>query len=513
MKKSLPENCMIVIGVALIFLGFVNRMADFAAFFVGFSLTLFYFFMKIPSALDKHFRTKVFRRDLALRFSFVVFPLAMFLTLFVYYPFAYFFLPEPLQIIRVSYGLEVGMLATVALIFAFIPFYSWRLWRYPDVALRLWRKASDSQKEFEWDVQQSETGGNLSALNRFLSPGVAPMVIAVLLFLALLILRMFDVMLIGFLLLWLGHNVLHELGQRQSQFLRASTPAIRFFRFFDQTVTWEGILRIGLRGNVSGIWDTFVLFLCFFLLIIPSVSSLAGFIVMFGFLSSWYLIIVLVQIMRRLGVVVNKAEAKSNRLHVLPPHADLALTGMLSLFAIFSLLMAYPLLEPKTRLGAILSASLAVNTINFFSIWCWTRESEKPKQKTNGTYSNRDRYRIYAIFLFSGLPIALVESSTKDLLFWMTFSGAVILLSLSGRMLSKTSKSTPRICAACRTLYMTLIVCLIFGSAMWYFPESRLTLEILAPLIGFLVAVMGVLFYRWRKYSLKTAQTHADQAV
>jgi len=510
LRKDLPENGMIAIGVVLIFLGLVNRMADLAAFFFGSSLTLFYFFTKIPSALDRYFRTKAFRLDLALRFSFVVFPLVMFLTFFMYYPFAHLFLPEPLQIVRVSYGFEVAMMANVALIFASITFYSWRLWRYPDAALRLWRKVSGSQREFELDFQQSQTGGNLSALNRFICPGVAPMAIAVLLFLALLILRIFDVLLIGFLLLWLGHNVLHELGRRQSEFLRTLTPAIRFFRFFDQTVTWEGILRTGLRGNVSGIWDTFVLFMCFVLLIIPSVSSLAGFIVMFGFLGSWYLIIVLVQIMRRLGTVVNKAEAKSNQLHVLPPHKDLALTGILSLIAVFSLLMTYPLLEAKTRLGVLIIASLVVNAINFFSIWRWAREHERPKRRANGVYRNRDRYRIDAIFLFSGLPIALIVSGAEGLLFWMMFSGAVILLSLSDRMLSKTSKSTPRICASYRVLYMTLIVCLIFGSAMWFFPESRLTLEILAPLMGFLIAMMGILFYKWRKYSLKTVQTHAS---
>jgi hypothetical protein len=488
----------------LVVLGLVNQTVNLASSLFGYSLTLFYFFTRIPTALNRYFRTKAFRSDFALRFSFVVFPLAMFSAFFLFYPFAYLFLPDPLQIMATPHGFEIAVMTNAMLIFAFVTFYSWRLWRYPEVALRLWRKSSSSQKEFEWDVERSRNPSRLSTLNRFMSPGVTPSAIAVMLFLALLILSIFDIMLIGFLLLWLGHNILYELRKRQTGFLKRSASAVRFFRIFDQTVTWEGILKTGLRGNVGGIWDAFVLFMCFTLLVIPSVSSFAGFIVMFGLLGSWYTIIVLVQIMRRLGIVTNKTLTDPTKLRVLPPHKDLALSGTLSLIAAFSFLMSYQFLESITRLAALIGASLAVNAISILSVWHWTRERVRLTQGERWeTDRNRDRYRIDAIFWFSGLPIALVGWGSKGLLFWTMFSGSVILLSLSDRILSKTLKSTPGTFATLRTLYMTLVVCLILGSAAWFFPELGPALEVLAVLLGFLLAVMWVLFYKWRKYSLE----------
>jgi hypothetical protein len=513
LKEGLTENGGIVVAGIIAILGLVNQKADLISFFVGSSLVLLYFYKRIPTALDRYFKTNVFRRDFSLRLSLVVFPLTMFSTFSLFYAFVHLFLPQLLHIVEIPYGFEIAVSTNVMLVFVFITFYSWRLWRYPEAALRLWRKSSSSQKEFEWDVERSKNPGKLPSLNRFMSPGVTPTAIAVLLFLALLILSMFDILLIGFLLLWLGHNLLCELRQRQTEFRKQNAIAFRFFRLFDQTVTWEGMLNTGLRGSVSGIWDAFVLLMCFILLVIPSLSSLAGFLVMFGLLGSWYLVIVLAQIMRRLGTMTRKAVTDPSKLHVLPLHKDLALSATFSLIAVFSILMSYEFFEANIRLGILVGASVSVNAISLLSVWRWKRERERlTKIAEWKTDRDRDRYRIDAIFWFSGLPIALIGWGARGLLFWTMFSGSVILLSLSGKILSRSLKSSPGTLATSRTLYMTVVVCLILGSAAWFFPELSSILEALAALLAVLLVIMWVLFYKWREYSIQKERIGAGES-
>jgi len=514
LTKNLAEHCAIAIGAALIILGLINETVDSASFFWGSFLILFYFFAKVPASLNSYFRTMVFRRDFALRLSFVVLPLAMFSTFFLFHPFAFLFLPNPLRTIGITYGFEIAVTVNITLVFLFIMFYSWRLRRYPEVAQRLWRKSTSSRREFEWDIERSKKPSRLSTLNRFISPGVTPTAIAVLLFLALLILSMSDLMLVSFLLLWLGRNALHEIRHRQTAFIKQSASAVEFFKLFDQTVTWEGMLKTGLRGNISGIWDAFVLVMCLLLLVIPSFSNPASFFLMFGLLSSWYLIIVLVQIMRRLGIVSNKTAAHPSRPLVLPLHKDLALITTLSLVAAFSFLMSYEFLEQKTRLGLIAGASLTVNAINLYSVGRWKQERERLASSAEWKRDRaKDRYRIDAILWFSGLPIALIGSGAKGLIFWTVFSGSVILLSLSDRILSKYLRSSPRVFASSRALYMALVVCLILGSAAWFFPELSLALGAFAVLLGSLLVLMWILFYKSRKYSLQKSprtQLHSE---
>jgi len=165
--------------------------------------------------------------------------------------------------------------------------------------MRLWRKTCESDEEFERDLALSERSRIDRFFNRLISPGVVLMAITVILFFATFVLVTIDVLLVLFLACWLVYNIFFEIGQRSSSFQERSGFAYKFFKNLDRVLAWESLLQVGLIGRMEGIIEVIIMMGCFLMIITISVLSLEGFIVMFGFLCQWYVLIILVQIARR----------------------------------------------------------------------------------------------------------------------------------------------------------------------------------------------------------------------
>lgn len=239
------------------------------------------------------------------------------------------------------------------------------------MALKLWQKACTSKEQFEKERKKLDMPRLESFLTKYMSPGVPLMGVTVVLFFSWLILSAMDVLFAVFLLIWLAHNVLYEISHRNTKLTARSEAAYKSWKKLDEKLALESLVRTVLAGNVSGVIDVIIITGSFFLVILISLMSLDAFIIVFGLLSSWYILAVLIQLARRSRHRIKPFRGKS--FPTLPPYVDFVLSACLATIVGFSVdtYMQMHSLETVAKILLILSAIL--NTAALASVWLWSK--------------------------------------------------------------------------------------------------------------------------------------------
>ena len=491
------EDLLITASIILTVSALFYNALEVVDFFADWLIISLFFYFKIPLRLDSYFRTTAFKDDLRIRLGIVFFPALMFLIFSLGFPFGFFLLPEGLRHFSIL-DVSASILAVLVLALSSIVYFSWSAWNCSDTELaeRLWRKTCESDEEFEGDLGLSRRSKIDSFFSRLVSPGAVPMAVCVLLFFATLVLLFVDVLLVILLVFWLTYNVLYEVGQRSSSFQRRSGFAYEFFKNLDRVLAWESLLQSGLVGRMEGIAEVIVMMGCFLMMIPLSVLSLEGFIVMFGFLCQWYVLIVLVQVARRTRYR-RKASRSKNPPPSLPRLSDIVLPSCLTLLVVFSFGGYLDLVESQDFVMIFTVLSLALNIGAIVSIVLWARTQETETRDPT-MHLGRDRYRLYGIFYSLGLLIALAGKSSQGIVFWTAFSGALILLTTQDSIRMRFRRSDPKIYATVTVFHLGVGIYVILGSAIYFFPELSLLMLAVAALCGVLLLLMWLQTYRIR---------------
>ena len=498
LDKKLAEDGLIVISIVLTVVSLFYNTYEILDFFVDWLVISVFFYAKIPSRLNSYFRTTMFREDLSIRSGIVFFPGLMFVMFLLGVPFGFFLLPEGLKYVSVL-SMSASVLGVIALVFLSIVYFSWRVWNCPDaeLAMRFWRKTCESDEEFERDVALSERSRIDKFFSRLVSPGAVPMAISVILFFATCVLMIIDVLLAILLVFWLAYNIFYEIGLRSSSFRKRSGFAYKFFKNLDRVLAWESLLQTGLVGRMEGIIEVIIIMGCFLILIPLSVLSLEGFIVMFGFLCQWYVLIVLIQVARRTRY--RKKDSRSRNLPPsLPKYSDIVLPSCLALLLVFSLAGYLNLQESQEFMKIFTVLSVTLNIGAIVSTMLWTRAQEETEIQDQIEHLGKDRYRLYGIFYSLGLLIALVGKSMQGVMFWTALSGSLILLTTQSTIRMKFHRSEPKTYATVTTLHLAIGIYIILGTAIYFFPELSFLMIAVAILCGVLLLLMWLQTYRIR---------------
>lgn len=494
---KLAENCLVTISVAATIVSLYNDSIEVFAVFLDWTLILLFFYTRIPAALDSYFRTKVFREDLSLKVGIIFFPSITFFLFLLSVPFGFFLLPKVFQTLSI-FDLSVSIFGTMLLVFVSIFYFSWRTWYHKQVALKLWRKTCTSQKQFEREQKKIDKPGLESFLTKYMSPGIPLMAVTVVLFFGWLILSIIDIIFAAFLLIWLTYNLVYEVSNRKTSLTKRNLAVFKSWRKLDEKIAWESLIRTALAGSVSGVMDIIIITGSFTLLILISLLNLAAFIIMFGLLSSWYLLVVLIQLARRDRYRIKLSSEKS--FPTLPPYVDLILAGCLATIVGFAAATYMQLYNLQIALKIFLILSVALNMGAFVSIGFWTKRKnatdsggKKPKMIKS---LHRDRYRLAAIFFVVGLPIALLGNDIKGIIFWTALSGSLILLSFSNDIRKRTENTGPVTFATVATFHLGFGIYVILSSALYIFPELGSMLEIVMVILGILLGLMWVQTYK-----------------
>jgi len=485
------ENCLIVISVVLTTASLINNSIGIAAVLVDWSLIALFIYTKIPSSLDSYFQTTAFRKDMSIRLGLVFFPAIIFFLFLPSAPFGFFLLPKGLEDLT-TMDLSVPILGAVAIVFISIFYFYWRIWNCFDskLAQKLWRKASESEEDYKRDLALAERSRIDRFFTRSVGTGLIPMAVSVILFFSWLILAIIDVLLAIFLLSWLTYNVLYEIIKKHTSLRNRIGFTYKFFVRLDKVLAWESLVQTGLAGTVGGVMEVIMITGCFCLLILTSFVSLAAFIVMFGLLSQWYVLIVLVQIARR-NRYQKKASKKSKPPPTLPNYSNIVLTACLIMLVGFSVAGYMDIQESRDALRIFLVLFLMLNIATATSIALWTRKKKSKKTGFDfGKSLRNDNYRLYAIFYALGLLLALLGKSLRGVGFWTTLSGALILLNTHDSIRKKFRKTTPTTFATVTTLHMALGTYIILGSAINFIPELSTLMITLAVILGALLILM-----------------------
>jgi hypothetical protein len=497
MNKKFAEDCLIVTSIILTIISLLFNALEAVDFFVDWFIISLFFYFKIPSRLNSYFQTTMFRKDLPIRLGIVLFPALMFWLFLLSVPLGFFLLPIGFEHLNVL-DLSVSVLALIGVVFLSIVYFSWRIWNCSDakLATRLWRKVSESDEEFECDIALSNRSRIDNFFNKLVSPGVVPMAVSVILFFATYVLMIIDVLLAILLVGWLAYNILYEIRQRSSSFRDRSGFAYALFKKLDEILAWESLLQLGLAGRMGGIIEVIIMMGCFSILILVSVLNLAAFVVVFGFLCQWYVLIILIQIARR--TTYRKQASKSKKLPPkLPRFSNIILPSCLTMLVGFSVAGYLNLQESQdfVRIFTVLSLILSVGAIVSITNWVKRKnliqsESVEPLEK--------DRYRLYAIFYALGLMIALIGRSMQGIVFWTALSGALILLAMQDVIRKRVQSSGPKTYATATTLHLAVGIYTILGTAIYFYPELSTLMTVVATLSGFLLLLMWLQLFRLR---------------
>lgn len=497
MNRRFAEDCLIVTSIFLTIVSLLHNTFEIFDFLVDWLVISLFFYTKVSSRLNSYFRTTVFREDLWIRFGIVFFPALMFFLFLLSVPLGFFLLPKGLEHLNVL-DLSASVLGVIGVVFLSIVYFSWRIWNCSDakLAMRLWRKVCESDEEFKRDVALSKVSRIDNFFSKLVSPGVVPMAISVILFFGTCVLMMIDVLLAIFLVSWLAYNILYETGQRSSSFQERSGFAYEFFKNLDGVLAWESLLQPGLAGKMGGIIEVIIIMGCFSILILVSLLNLAAFIVMFGFLCQWYVLIVLIQIARRSRYRKQASRSKKPP-PKLPKFSNVVLPSCLTILVGFSVIGYLNLQESKDFVCILSVLSLILNIGAIASITLWAKR-KKPNMDNSVELLEKDRYRLYAIFYALGLMIGLIGKSMDGIVFWTALSGALVLLAAQDIVRARFQKSGPKKYATVTTLHLAVGIYIILGTAIYFFPELSTLMIAVAALSGFLLLLMWLQILRIR---------------
>jgi hypothetical protein len=185
----------------------------------------------------------------------------------------------------------------------------------------------------------------------------------------------------------------------------------------------------------------------------------------------------------------------------LPAHVDAVLAGYFGIIIGFSIMTFQKIGYDPEVLLTFLICSIIMNIAALLSIVFWVNRKNRSLAYNKNWKSglNKDRIRLYMLLFVLGLPIVLAEEKFSWLIFWIVFTGSIMLLSLSDIVKSKIQKKHPVTYATIITVHLATGVYVIIASAIYMLPEVKLLLEFTTTIVGVLLVFTWIQTYRQRQ--------------
>jgi len=164
----------------------------------------------------------------------------------------------------------------------------------------------------------------------------------------------------------------------------------------------------------------------------------------------------------------------------------------------FSLYGYLNLQESQNFVPIFTVLSLILNIAAIISIAPWGTKKQKIERENLPESLEKDRYRLYVIFYFLGLMLALVGKRMHGITFWTALSGALFLLASHDDVRKRFQESDLKTYATVTTLYMAIGIYTILGTAIFFFSELSFLMIAIAVLFGILLLLMWLQTFRTR---------------
>ena len=494
--KNEVKDFFVAVSVAFTILQVFDSSFEIPAFILGSLSILWLIYDKIPGLLNRRFsdEDKAFAKDFWLRCGLVFFSFAMFASFALNLYLGRFLLPRSLLGIA-SLELDLSIFGIIVLVFVSIYYFSWRLWKYEDLAEQLWKMTSWTETEFEKEKATAERSKLYSLISKYLGPGVVPMAVCVLLFMGWLVLFITDFFMIGLLLLWLFRDLL---GYHTSSKHGWKNVLHRWDGLMEDLV-WKVFARAGI-ASLDSVLDAIMIILGFMIIVLSAMIGWSTFIGVMVFFDGWYILFVLFQIGLRSSARVRIKEGvqslDESSFVSLPQSTDLILFSSYLMISTFSLSAFFQISEFFTI--SYMFVSIALNVWALVTIILWLKQPEKrcrfsnKKQEEKLKLKNdllRDRYRLYATIFFLGLPIVAAAGVFSALVLWIGVVSGLILACFDADFRKKIQREKAGVYASLLTAYMGTSVFMILGAAMYGLPELK---TFLIPVGGFFTILLVV---------------------
>lgn len=440
----LVENVAIATGLGVKTLSFVYPSAETASLVTGLILLGWVVFDKIPTGLNSAFKTQVFTEDLPFRMGIFLISFGA-ASLLEYFPFPFS-------------SLDFALIFALFLIS--LPYFSWKLQRYPKIAKLSLQRVLVMVKDFEKDYEKDKN----SWFFRNVGSGVFFSVLCLAIFAGLLLAFNMDVLLIAFLGIWVVLNI------------RASTKAYREWRDLDETLIWKTFAGGGMQLGPSDLFDTLALLFGVLPLVWILGAGLSG-IILVASSGAWYIILALLQLANRKMARIQKKESE---LPSLPPYADWALASSLLVFHLNMYLRVIDVGLPEIYANVFLG--FLANGIGLYTVFLWKRkvdESKKSKRILAGSSEVRsdkaqhDRYRLYLVGFALNFPLFSLFGALGIILIAGVY-GPLVLLGIFDRVeqFPQVRGMSAKGQAALKVIYLGFVVAIPFTAASYLLPNS-----------------------------------------
>lgn len=499
--KNEVEDFFIVTYIVFRILQEFNSSVEILAFILDSALILWLIYDKIPPSLNRRFadENKAFTQDHWLRLGLLFFSSVMFAFFALNLYLGHFLLPKSLLGIN-TLELAHSIFGIVLFIFIAIYFFSWQLWKYPTLAHQLWRKICWTDTEYKKEVETSEKSRLYSLVSKYLGPGVIPMAISAFLFLSWLVLSVIEPLMIGFLLVWLMRNIFSR---------TRLAAAFSRWKVIDEDFMWDAVTKVGIAGH-SGVIEAILIIVGFVIIVFLAVMGWSTFIGIMLFFNGWYILLVLFQIglrsNARIRIYERRADPKEVTIRSLPRFVDVILLWSFAMIVTFSLGVFFQLGE--TFQFVFVCSSIPLNLSALATVVYWLKKQERLhrfSEKTNEEILKlrkdlfRDRYRLYSIVFFPGVPIVAAAGSFSSLVLWSGLIGGLVFLSFDEEFRRRIRRKRAGIYASLLTAYLGLGILFVLGAAIYGLPELKTLLTQLGVFFAILLAIYWAAVYRTKR--------------
>jgi len=493
--KREAEDFFILVYVVLRILQEFNSSVEIPAFILGSALILWLIYDKIPPSLNRRFpnESRAFTQDLLLKLGLMFFSSSMYTLFALNLNLGYSLLPSSLHGIN-TLDLTSSFFGWVLLIYISIHYFSWRLWKYPNLAHMLWR-IGGTYTEYKKEVERSKKSRLYSIISRYFNPGVIPMAVSALLFFGWLVLSLIDLLMIGFLLIWFIRNLVS--GTRLAD-------AFSRWKAIDEGFIWDAITRVGIAGQVSSVFDAVMIFLGFIGIVFPSLMGWSAFIGVMIFFNGWYILFILFQIglrsIARIRIDKRRRNLEKVTIKSLPKYVDTILLWSFAMMCTFSLAAYLRFHSNKTFAFIFVCLSILLNLSALSTVVYWLKKQERQHRLSEKTDEEilkihrdlvRDRYRLYSIVFFPGIPVVAAVGSFSSFVFWSGLVGGLVFLGFHDDFRRRVQRKKAGVYASLLTAYMGTGIFIFLGGAVHLMPE----LKIFTIQVGVLLTVILAIYW------------------
>jgi len=296
------------------------------------------------------------------------------------------------------------------------------------------------------------------------------------------------------LLLWLFHNILHQLP--------LENVVSKWDNLVQRDFVWKAVTRAGI-ASLDNVMDATLIIFGFVIvgsLAMIGWSTFIGIIILF---NGWYILFALFMIGLRSSarMRIRKGRRVIEKISYIsmPPFGDLVLLCSLAMVGIFSLSVSFQV--NGFFAVAFVFVAIALNIGSLMTIFLWSRKHERRRCRFSEQNEEerlklkkdllRDRYRLYATVFFLGFPIVAAAGVFSALIVWIGMIGGLVFLCFGADFRKRIQKQKAGIYASLLTMYMGAGISMILGAAIYGLPELK---TLLIP-AGVLFAVLLVVYW------------------